>query len=81
MKERQLELQMLNDSTSPAIAANAMLGAGIRVLVACEYSGTVREAFKALGHDVMSCDLLDTEIPGKHYKGDVRDILCDGWDI
>lgn len=56
-------------------------GVYLRVLVACEYSGTVREAFKALGHYAMSCDLLDTEIPGEHYKGDVRDILCDGWDI
>ena len=59
-----------------------VLPAGVlRVLVACEYSGTVREAFKALGHDAMSCDLLDTEMPGKHYKGDVRDILCEEWDI
>lgn len=42
-----------------------VLPAGVlRVLVACEYSGLVREAFKALGHDAMSCDLLDTEIPG-----------------
>lgn len=56
-------------------------GVPLRILVACEYSGTVREAFKALGHYAMSCDLLDTEIPGEHYQGDVRDILCDGWDI
>ena len=56
-------------------------GVSLRILVACEYSGTVREAFKALGHYAMSCDLLDTEIPGEHYKGDVRDILCYGWDI
>ncbi len=53
----------------------------LRVLVACEFSGTVREAFKSLGHYAMSCDFLDTEIPGEHYKGDVRDILCDNWDI
>lgn len=53
----------------------------LRVLVACEYSGTVRDAFRALGHDAVSCDLLDTEIPGPHYRGDVTDILRDGWDL
>lgn len=53
----------------------------MKILVACEYSGVVRDAFRSRGHDAMSCDLLDTEIPGEHYKGDVRDILCDGWDI
>jgi site-specific DNA-cytosine methylase len=52
-----------------------------RVLVACEFSGVVREAFKAKGCYAMSCDLLDTEIPGEHYKGDVRDVLNDGWDL
>jgi site-specific DNA-cytosine methylase len=53
----------------------------LRVLVACEYSGRVRDAFIALGHDAMSCDLLPTEQPGPHYQGDIRDILGDGWDI
>lgn len=53
----------------------------MKVLIACEYSGTVREAFSKLGHDAWSCDLLETEISGNHYKGDVKDILCDGWDI
>lgn len=43
----------------------------MRVLVACEYSGRVRDAFTKLGHDAMSCDLLDTDAPGKHHKGDV----------
>jgi len=52
-----------------------------KVLIACEYSGIVREAYSKLGHDAWSCDLLETEIPGNHYKGDVRDILCDGWDL
>lgn len=47
----------------------------MKVLVACEYSATVREAFKAKGHYALSCDLLPTEIPGEHYEGDVRDIL------
>jgi hypothetical protein len=53
----------------------------LRVLVACEYSGAVREAFAALGHDAMSCDLLPTDRPGNHYQGDVRDVLGDGWDL
>lgn len=53
----------------------------MRVLVACEYSGVVREAFRALGHDAMSCDFRETEIPGPHYLGDVRDVLDDGWDL
>lgn len=51
-----------------------------RVLIACEWSGTVRDAFTARGHDAMSCDQLDSATPGKHYTGDVRDILNDGWD-
>lgn len=53
----------------------------MKVLIACEYSGTVRDAFRALGHDAMSCDLLPTDAPGPHYQGDVRDILNDGWDL
>ncbi|MBF3536125.1 DNA cytosine methyltransferase [Burkholderia pseudomallei] len=53
----------------------------MRVLVACEYSGRVREAFKARGHYALSCDLLPTETPGNHYQGDVRDVLSDGWDL
>jgi hypothetical protein len=52
-----------------------------RILIACEYSGVVREAFAARGWDAWSCDLLETETPGQHYVGDVRDILADGWDI
>jgi len=53
----------------------------IRVLVACEYSGTVRDAFIALGHEAVSCDLLPTDKPGPHYQGDVFDIINDGWDL
>ena len=53
----------------------------MRVLVACEYSGTVRDAFLRAGHDALSCDLLPTDSPGPHYQGDVRDILADGWDL
>lgn len=53
----------------------------MRVLVACEYSGRVRDAFAKLGHDAWSCDLLDTETPGNHYTGSVLDILDQGWDL
>lgn len=53
----------------------------MRVLVACEYSGVVRDAFIALGHDAMSCDLLPTETHGPHYHGDVRDVLDYPWDL
>jgi hypothetical protein len=47
----------------------------MRVLVACEYSGRFRDAFMAAGHDAVSCDLLDTEVPGPHFKGDIRELL------
>jgi len=53
----------------------------MRVLIACESSGTVRDAFRQLGHYAMSCDLLPTEVEGNHYQGDVFDILGDGWDL
>lgn len=53
----------------------------MRVLIACEFSGIVREAFREKGHDAWSCDLLETEIPGNHIKGDVLEILNDGWDL
>ena len=46
-----------------------------RVLIACEYSGIVRDAFIAAGHDAISCDLLPTERPGPHIQGDVRELL------
>ena len=53
----------------------------MRVLVACEYSGVVRDAFNARGHFAMSCDLLPSDAPGMHYQGDVRDVLDGGWDL
>lgn len=53
----------------------------MRVLVACEYSGIVRDAFIDRGHDAMSCDILPTEKPGPHFQGNVLDILDDGWDM
>ena len=52
-----------------------------RVLVACEFSGTVRDAFAATGWDAWSCDLLPSERPGKHFHGDVREVLGAGWDM
>jgi len=53
----------------------------MKVLVACEYSGVVRDAFLKQGHNAISCDLLPTERPGPHYEGDVLDILDNGWDL
>lgn len=53
----------------------------MRVLIGCEFSGTVRDAFLRLGHDAMSCDLLPTDSPGPHYQGDVMDVINDGWDL
>tara|TARA_Y100001973_G_scaffold26089_1_gene39248 strand:+ start:1143 stop:1760 length:618 start_codon:yes stop_codon:yes gene_type:complete len=54
----------------------------LKVLVACEFSGTVREAFNKLGHDAWSCDLLPTDVEGKHIQGDVLRILNNqDWDL
>lgn len=53
----------------------------MKVLIACEFSGIVREAFKSKGHDAWSCDLLPTEIPGQHIQGDVVRELYQGWDL
>jgi hypothetical protein len=53
----------------------------MKVLIACEFTGRVRDAFIAAGHDAISCDFLPTESPGPHYKGDVRDVLDYAWDL
>lgn len=53
----------------------------MRVLIACEFSGRVRDFFIARGHDALSCDILPSEKPGPHYQGDVKDIMHDGWDM
>ena len=53
----------------------------MKVLIACEYSGRVRDAFAKLGHDAWSCDILPTETKGNHYEGSVLDILDQGWDL
>ena len=53
----------------------------MRVLIACEYSGAVREQFLRGGHDAMSCDLLPTDSPGPHYQGDLFDLIDYPWDL
>jgi hypothetical protein len=53
----------------------------MKILVACEFSGIVRDAFAERGHDAWSCDLLPTERPGNHIQGDVLEVLSDGWDL
>lgn len=53
----------------------------MKVLIACEYSGAVRDVFAAIGHEAWSCDLLPSEKPGNHYQGDVRDMLNQSWDL
>ena len=53
----------------------------MKVLIACEYSGRVRDAFIAKGHDAWSCDLLPTDAPGPHFHCDVADILDNDWDL
>lgn len=53
----------------------------MRVLVGCEYSGAVRDAFLRAGHEAMSCDLLPTDVPGPHYQGDVFDVVDYPWDL
>ena len=53
----------------------------MKVLIACEYSGRVRDAFLRHGHHAMSCDLLPTEVDGPHYEGPVEDVLYEGWDL
>ena len=75
MPTETLELQPRRDGV---IRCTAWLG---RVLVACEYSGAVRDAFRKLGWYAMSCDLLPTDAPGEHYQGDVRELLAQPWDI
>ena len=53
----------------------------MKVLIACEYSGRVRDAFAAKGHEAWSCDILPTDSPGNHYQCDVKDILYQHWDL
>ena len=78
MDADQMTLELAQDAPRRSMQRPVL---PLRVLVACEYSGTVRDAFAARGHDAMSCDILPTDKPGKHYRGDVRDVLDDGWDL
>ena len=75
MKRNQMNLEL--EQINPGETPNQKL----RVLVACEYSGVVRDAFIARGHEAMSCDLLPTDVDGPHYCGDVRDVIDYPWDI
>jgi hypothetical protein len=53
----------------------------VRILIACEFSGIVRDAFRAAGHDAVSCDLLPSERPGPHVQADVLTVIDRGWDM
>lgn len=53
----------------------------MKVLIGCEHSGSIRDAFISRGHDAMSCDLLPTQAPGPHYQGDVFDVIDYPWDL
>jgi len=53
----------------------------MKILIACEYSGKVRDAFLSKGHNVVSCDLLPTDVSGPHYQGNIFDIINDNWDM
>lgn len=66
----------MNDFTKDEVGENPM-----KILIACEFSGVVREAFKRKGHNAWSCDLLPTEIEGQHIQSDVMDILEEDWDM
>ncbi len=80
--ETSLEAVKHGSSTDRPILSGASDCSGpLRVLVACEYSGAVRDSFIALGHDAMSCDLLPTDAPGPHHTGDVAELLSQQWDI
>jgi len=60
---------------------SSFYGTKKRILIACEFSGIVRDAFLEEGHLAMSCDLLPSESPGPHYQGDIFDVINDGWDM
>jgi len=53
----------------------------MRVLIACEFSGIVRDEFLKLGHDAVSCDLLPSDLPGPHYQGDIFNVIDGCWDL
>jgi hypothetical protein len=63
------------------VEVSTCLNFPVRVLIVCEFSGIVRDAFAALGYDAWSCDLIETERPGQHLVADVLEVLADGWDL
>ena len=79
-KEQNITENKINP-TNTFVGVDALVSLPPRVLVACEYSGIVRDAFAMLGCDAWSCDLLESETPGKHIRGDVLEIIDDSWDI
>jgi site-specific DNA-cytosine methylase len=74
-------INVQHDSESLPIGNNVLAAGGFRVLVACEYSGRVRDAFSKLGFNAWSCDLLATETPGNHYQCDISEVINLGWDL
>lgn len=80
-KDGRLTVQLTSGRSNRAAQFFSRSEVVTKVLIACEYSGAVREAFRKRGHEATSCDLLDTEIPGPHYKGNVLDIIANGWDL
>lgn len=76
-----MERTTLNVSNSSAVVGTTVRRERMKVLVGCEFSGTVRDAFIARGHDAWSCDLLPSEKPGPHYQQDLLEVLVYGWDL
>jgi len=81
MNKKEKILQTSESQAKEIIPLEAVVNLPPRVLVACEYSGIVRDAFAMLGCDAWSCDLLESETPGKHIRGDVLEVINDNWDI
>ena len=77
----QITIEFSNEAQNPANIGKVVLGAGLRVLVACEYSGRVRDAFTKFGFDAWSCDILPTETPGQHFQCDIFEVLDQHWDL
>lgn len=81
----QLQLEISDTGTGATRDANPgwlqRHGRPLKVIVACESSGAVRDAYRRLGHVATSCDMLETVTPGRHHVGDVREILDEGWDL
>ena len=81
MKTENLKTQQTKTADNEAKSSVDCRVIKPKVLIACEFTGKIREAFNKLGADAWSCDLLETENPGNHIKGNVLDILDNGWDM